>query len=68
MSGKGLAATLDRILSSVGETAAAMPGQHNGVQKIVKDKYPTATYVRGISHCMNLCLEEAAMVVEVTTC
>ena len=79
LTGKGLATTLERILLSAGismenivgqgyDGAAAMSGQHNGVQKFVKDRYPTATYVHCVSHCLNLCLEKAATVVEVAAC
>ena len=59
---------MSNIVGQGYDGAAAMSGQHNGVQQFVKDKYPTATYVHCISQCLNLCLEKAAKVVELAAC
>ena len=45
--------------------AAAMSGQHNGVQKHILDHCPTATYVHCASHALNLCLAKASDVREI---
>ena len=42
--------------------AAAMSGIYNGVQAVVKEKYPLATYVHCASHCLNLTIAKAASV------
>ena len=42
--------------------AATMSGCKNGVQKHIRDQYPTAMYVHCISHCLNLCLMKAGQV------
>ena len=42
--------------------AAAMSRIYNGVQALVKEKYPLATYVHCASHCLNLTIAKAASV------
>ena len=39
-----------------------MSGIYNGVQAVVKEKYPLATYVHCASHCLNLTIAKAASV------
>jgi len=39
-----------------------MSGCKNGVQKYIRDKYPTAMYAHCISHCLNLLLMKAGQV------
>ena len=73
MTGAGLANKLLAALTTAGipviymvgqgyNGAAAMSGCKNGVQKHIRDEYPTAMYVHCFSHCSNLCLMKAGQV------
>ena len=42
------------------EGAAAMSGEHNGVQRHIHEKCPAASHGHCASHALNLCLVKAA--------
>ena len=76
LTGKGLAAQLLSVLDAAGldkndlvgqgyDGAAAMSGQHNGVQKHILDECSTAVYVHCASHALNLCLAKASEVPDI---
>ncbi|CAH1102303.1 unnamed protein product [Psylliodes chrysocephalus] len=48
--------------------AAAMSGNTKGVQKLISEKFPAATYVHCASHNLNLCLSSASNVTEIRNC
>ncbi|KAF0702443.1 52 kDa repressor of the inhibitor of the protein kinase-like, partial [Aphis craccivora] len=71
VTGEGLANTLLETLKNLGlnlekmrgqgyDGAATMSGAFNGVQAIVRKKYPKALYTHCISHSLNLCLSDAS--------
>lgn len=45
--------------------AANMSGKYNGVQAIIKKKYPTAIFIHCVSHTLNLCLNAASRIPEI---
>ena len=76
LTGKGLAAQLLSILDAAGldkndlvgqgyDGAAAMSGQHNGVQKHILDQCSTAVYTHCAAHALNLCLAKASEVPDI---
>jgi Domain of unknown function (DUF4371) len=76
LTGKGLSSQLLEIIHTAGlnkhdmvgqgyDGAAAMSGQHNGVQKFVSADCPSAVYVHCAAHSLNLCLSKAAEVPEI---
>ena len=76
LSGSGIATQLLTILEKVGinpnymigqcyDGAAAMSGQHNKVQKHIRDQYPKAIYTHCASHRLNLCIVKACNVREI---
>lgn len=76
LTGKGLASQLLDIIDTAGlnklnmigqgfDGAAAMSGQHNGVQKHISAECPSSLYVHCVSHSLNLCLAKAAEVPEI---
>ena len=45
--------------------AAAMSGHLSGVQKRIRDQFPSAAYVHCVSHSLNLCLQNASDVPQI---
>ena len=78
-SGAGITSQLLNILRNVGinplfmigqcyDGASATSGQHNGVQKHIKDQCPVAIYTNCVSHRLNLCIVEACNVRQIQAC
>lgn len=74
--GAGLAKTIIDNLSELGlntndmrgqgyDGAAAMRGQFNGVQSIIRQQCPKAIYTHCVAHCLNLCISDASTVPEI---
>ena len=72
----GIARQLLEILENVGinrnfvvgqcyNGAASMSGHNNGVQKHIKDQYPSAIYTHCALHRLNLCIDKACNVIEI---
>jgi hypothetical protein len=79
MTGKGLADIICKTINDLSlqpqfmvgqgyDGAGAMSGHMNGVQAIIKEKYPKALYVHCSSHCLNLCISEGCSVQGVRNC
>ncbi|XP_050066583.1 52 kDa repressor of the inhibitor of the protein kinase-like [Aphis gossypii] len=57
---KNLRLNLEKMRGQGYDGAATMSGAFNGVQVIVRKKYPKALYTHCISHSLNLCLSDAS--------
>ena len=79
LSGAGIASQLLNILRNLGinphfmicqcyNGASAISGQHNGVQKHIKDQRPTAIYTHCAFHRLNFCIVKACNVREIQAC
>lgn len=77
--GKDLAATLLSSLEKFGidlkylrgqgyDGAPVNTGEHEGVQKYVSQKYPTAVFVHCVGHSLNLVLSHASKIREINNC
>ena len=50
----------EKLISQSYDGAAVMKGAHNGVQKLVRDKFPFAHYVHCYAHQLNLVMSNAS--------
>ena len=53
------------MIGQCNDGASAMFGQHNGVQKHIKDQCSTAIYTQCVSHRLNLCIVKVCNVREI---
>lgn len=50
----------NKLIAQTEDGTAVMSGQHNRLQKLVKDKYQDAIFVYCYAHKINLVLEQSA--------
>lgn len=78
-SGRALADTIIKFLIDLGinmqhlrgqgyDGASSMAGRTNGVQAVVREKYPTALYTHCASHSLNLVLCAACSITDIRNC
>ena len=53
----------DKIISQSYDGASVMRGEHKGVQKLVKDRFPFAHYVHCYAHQLNLILSNVSSII-----
>ncbi|KAE9523165.1 hypothetical protein AGLY_016398 [Aphis glycines] len=79
MSGKGLSDVILKNMTDFGlntkyltgqgyNGAAAMSGRYNGVQKFIRDEYPSDFYLHCSAHCLNLAITFSCKVPEIRNC
>lgn len=79
VTGQGLAKVITESLSSFGidlrylrgqgyDGAAAMSGRFNGVQALIRESHPLATYVHCSAHSLNLAVSDACNMPDVRNC
>jgi hypothetical protein len=49
----------NKLVAQTYDGCAVMAGQHNGLQKLVRDKYPSALFVHCYAHKLNLVLKQS---------
>jgi hypothetical protein len=48
-----------KLVAQTHDGCAVMAGQHNGLQKLVRDQYPSALFVHCYAYKLNLVLKES---------
>ena len=51
-----------KLIAQTCDRAAALSGVRNGVQALIKDVYPSAYFIQGYAHQLNLILQKATSV------
>lgn len=59
---------LENVRGQGYDGASAMRGEFNGVQAIIQRDFPKAVYTHCTSHCLNLCLSDAAKTPSIRNC